>query len=155
MTDFLIDCYFNGFCKGRKNFVPTPCYAKKVLKCGVKKKFYLRLRALPLNVKFKSKIFLSTPPYAAQRGVDSALFGIARSRFSSSNLIEYLREFESICKTGLAMQAQGPQGYSLTKKTEGRKSRETVPLSSLAETMQHFRVRALLPPQSPEGRQEL
>jgi hypothetical protein len=23
MTDFLKDCYFNGFCKGRKNFVPT------------------------------------------------------------------------------------------------------------------------------------
>jgi hypothetical protein len=30
MTDFLIDCYFNGLCKGRKNFVPTPRYAKKL-----------------------------------------------------------------------------------------------------------------------------
>jgi hypothetical protein len=29
MTDFLKDCYFNGFCKGRKTFVPTPRYAKK------------------------------------------------------------------------------------------------------------------------------
>jgi hypothetical protein len=75
-----------------------------------KKKFYLRLRAMQLNVKFNSKIFLSTPRYAAQRGVysalchivgsrdsslcdiaqscDSALCGIARSRFSLSNLIK-------------------------------------------------------------------
>jgi hypothetical protein len=30
MTDFLKDCYFNGFCKGRKNFVPTSRYAKKL-----------------------------------------------------------------------------------------------------------------------------
>jgi hypothetical protein len=30
MTDFLIDCYFNGFCKGRKNFVSTPRFAKKL-----------------------------------------------------------------------------------------------------------------------------
>jgi hypothetical protein len=30
MTDFLKDCYFNGFCKGRKNFVPTPRYMKKL-----------------------------------------------------------------------------------------------------------------------------
>jgi hypothetical protein len=29
MTDFLKDCYFNGFCKGRKNFVLTLRYAKK------------------------------------------------------------------------------------------------------------------------------
>jgi hypothetical protein len=67
--------YFNGFCKGRKNFVPTPLYAKKLrampLGAELKKKFYLRFRAMPLNVKFKSKIFLSTPRYAAQRGVDS------------------------------------------------------------------------------------
>jgi hypothetical protein len=27
-------------------------------------------RAMQLNVKFKSKVFLSTPRYAAQRGVD-------------------------------------------------------------------------------------
>jgi hypothetical protein len=37
MTDFLKDCYFNGVCKGRKNFVPTPRYAKK-------------LRAMPIFV---------------------------------------------------------------------------------------------------------
>jgi hypothetical protein len=93
MTDFLKDCYFNGFCKGRKNFVPTPRYqyAKKLCAMQhsgesrlramrhsaesqlpamlhsaesifvVKKKFYLRLTAMQLNVKFKSKIFLSAP----------------------------------------------------------------------------------------------
>jgi hypothetical protein len=33
----------------------------------------------------------------------------------SSNLIEYLREFESICKTVLAHES-GDQGYNLTKK---------------------------------------
>jgi hypothetical protein len=80
MTDFLKDCYFNGFCKGRKNFVPTPRYAKKLramphnaetrlraMPHSVEflKKLYLRLSAMPLNVKFKSKIFLSTPHYAA------------------------------------------------------------------------------------------
>jgi hypothetical protein len=30
MTDILKDCYFNGFCKGKKNFVLTPRYAKKL-----------------------------------------------------------------------------------------------------------------------------
>jgi hypothetical protein len=89
MTDFLKDCYFNGFCKGRKNLVPTPRYAKKLRAMQhsamphsaesrlpamqhsaesifiYKKKFYLRLRAMQLNVKFKSKIFLSTQRYAA------------------------------------------------------------------------------------------
>jgi hypothetical protein len=28
MTDFVKDCYFNGFCKGRQNFVPTPRYMR-------------------------------------------------------------------------------------------------------------------------------
>jgi hypothetical protein len=28
MTDFLKNCFFNDFCKGRKNFVPTSRYAK-------------------------------------------------------------------------------------------------------------------------------
>jgi hypothetical protein len=93
MTDFLKDCYFNGFRKGRKNFVPTPRYAKKIRAmprlpppCGIArsrfsvfKKFYLRLRAMQLNVKFKSKFFLSTRRYAAQRGVDSTLCRIAQS----------------------------------------------------------------------------
>jgi hypothetical protein len=59
---------------------------------------------------------------------DSALCGIARSRFLSSNLIEYLREFESICKTVLAHESGDP-GVQFNEKTVGRKSRETVPLS--------------------------
>jgi hypothetical protein len=80
-----------------------------------------------LNVKFKSKIFFSTPLYAARRGVDSALCGIARSRFSSSNLVEDLHEFESICKTVLAHESGDP-GVQFNEKTEGRKSRDTVPL---------------------------
>jgi hypothetical protein len=90
---------------------------------------------MSLNVKFKSKIFLSTPRYAAQRGVDfalcrivgsrqsalcrvaqscdarsreSPLCGIAQSRFSSSNLFEYLSQFESICKTVLAHESGDP-----------------------------------------------
>jgi hypothetical protein len=58
---------------------------------------------------------------------NSALCGIARSRFSSSNLIEYPREFESICKTVLAHKSGGPV-VQFNEKTEGRKPRETVPL---------------------------
>jgi hypothetical protein len=69
MTDFLKVCYFDGFCKGRKNFVPIHRYAKKLRamphSAELKKKCYLRLCAIPINVKFKSKIFLSTPRYAA------------------------------------------------------------------------------------------
>jgi hypothetical protein len=45
-----------------------------------------------------------------------------------SNLVENLREFESICKTVLAHESGDP-GYCLTKKTEGRKSHDTVPLT--------------------------
>jgi hypothetical protein len=40
----------------------------------------------------------------------------------SSNLIEYLREFESICKTVLALESGDP-GVQFNEKTEGRKSR--------------------------------
>jgi hypothetical protein len=39
----------------------------------------------------------------------------------------YLDEFEAELKKALALN-QGPRGYYLMKKTEGRKSRETVPL---------------------------
>jgi hypothetical protein len=66
-------------------------------------------------------------PHIAARSRDSPLCGIAQSRFSSSNLIEYLREFESICKTVLAHKSGDP-GVQFNEKTEGRKSRETVPL---------------------------
>jgi hypothetical protein len=52
-------------------------YSTKLL--SLTKKFYLRLRAMPSSVKFKPKIFLPTPCYAAQRGVDSALCRISGS----------------------------------------------------------------------------
>jgi hypothetical protein len=65
MSDFLKDCYFNGFCKGRKNFVPT--FAKKLRAMHHSAKS--GLPAMPLNVKFKSKNFL----------VDSTLGGTAGS----------------------------------------------------------------------------
>jgi hypothetical protein len=84
MIDFLKDCYFNGFVKGRKKVVLTPRYAKK-------------LRAMP-------------------------------HRFSLSNLIENLREFESICKTDLAHESGDP-GVQFNEKTEHQKSRETVPFT--------------------------
>jgi hypothetical protein len=61
-------------------------------------KIYLQLRAMPSSVKFRAKILLPTSCSAAQRGVnsmlcpialscDSALCGIARRRFLSSNQI--------------------------------------------------------------------
>jgi hypothetical protein len=48
-------------------------------------------------------------------------------RFSLSNLIEYLRDFESTCKTVLAHESGDP-GVHFNEKTEGRKFRDTVPL---------------------------
>jgi hypothetical protein len=51
-----------------------------------------------------------------------------RSRFFSSNLVEDLREFESICKTVLAHESGDP-GIQFNEKTDGKKSRDTVPLS--------------------------
>jgi hypothetical protein len=53
MTDFFKDCYFNGFCKGRKNFGPTPHYAKK-------------LRAMRHSAEFLTKILFATPRYATE-----------------------------------------------------------------------------------------
>jgi hypothetical protein len=47
----------------------------------------------------------------------------------SAESIEYLREFESICKTVLAHESGDP-GVQFNEKTEGKKSRETVPLMS-------------------------
>jgi hypothetical protein len=44
---------------------------------------------------------------------------LALSRFSSSNLIEYLREFESICKTVLA--PSGDPGVQFNEKNLGSK----------------------------------
>jgi hypothetical protein len=47
----------------------------------------------------------------------------------SSNLMEYGMEFESICKTVLDHESGDPW-VQFNEKTEGRKSRDTVPLSS-------------------------
>jgi hypothetical protein len=61
MTDFFVDCYFNGVCKGRKNFVSTPRYAKKLramrhsaesLLRAMPHSAELRLRAMPHNTEF-------------------------------------------------------------------------------------------------------
>jgi hypothetical protein len=45
----------------------------------------------------------------------------------ANNFPEFLGDFEAICKTALARE-QGPRGDCLMKKSEGRKSRDTVPL---------------------------
>jgi hypothetical protein len=176
MTDFLKDYYFNGFFKGRKNFVLTPRYAKKLPAMRHSAESRLRpiphsgesrLRAMPHSVEsrlhamphiaaFKKKVLSATPRYATQCEiqvknflVDSALCGTAGSRLctmphsvesllcamrhsaelesrlpamrrsaESIFVIEYLREFESICKTVLAHESGG---YSLTKKNRGSK----------------------------------
>jgi hypothetical protein len=55
VTEFLIDCYFNGFFKGRKNFVSTPRYAKKF--CAMRHSAESRLRAMRHSGE-------STPRYA-------------------------------------------------------------------------------------------
>jgi hypothetical protein len=67
------------------------------------------------TVPLKKKFLSATPRYATQCEirvknflVDSPLCGIARSRFSSSNLIEYLRVLESTCKTVLAHESGDP-----------------------------------------------
>jgi hypothetical protein len=45
----------------------------------------------------------------------------------ANNFPEFLGDFEAICKTALARES-GPPGDCLIKKSEGRKSRDTVPL---------------------------
>jgi hypothetical protein len=51
MTDFFKD--FNGFCKDRKNFVPTPRYAKK-------------LRAMWHSAELRKKVLSANPRYSTQ-----------------------------------------------------------------------------------------
>jgi hypothetical protein len=58
------------------------------------------------------------------RNLNSAVCGTARSRFSVSNRIELLRQFESIFKPALAHESGDPE-------VPGRKSRETVPTSGM------------------------
>jgi hypothetical protein len=98
MTDLLKDCYFNGFCKGRKNFVPTPHYAKKLR--AMRQSAESRLPAMPHSAESRlpamwhsdesifvlKKVLSATPRYATQCNiqvknflVNSALCGTAVS----------------------------------------------------------------------------
>jgi hypothetical protein len=83
-TNFLIDCYFIGFCKGRKNFVSTSRYAKKLraMRHSAESRLHamphsaeVRLRAIPHSAEFrlramwhstefKKKVLHATPRYA-------------------------------------------------------------------------------------------
>jgi hypothetical protein len=47
----------------------------------------------------------------------------------SSDYLEFLGDFEDICKTALARES-GPYGGLIDEKTECRKSRDTVPLNT-------------------------
>jgi hypothetical protein len=80
MADFLIDCHFNSFCKGRKTFFsPISCYAKKLCYsalCSIAKSSDSAL----CGIVWSLKIFLPTPRYAAQRGVDMWHCGESRLR---------------------------------------------------------------------------
>jgi hypothetical protein len=60
MTNFFIDCFFNGFCKGRKNLVLTPPYAKnlRTMWHGAKS----RLRAMPDS----AELLLRAMPHSAE-----------------------------------------------------------------------------------------
>jgi hypothetical protein len=51
MTDFLKDCYFNGFYKGRKNFVPTLRYANKLR--AMQHSIAIKIQMLKSNLKSK------------------------------------------------------------------------------------------------------
>jgi hypothetical protein len=62
MTDFLIDCYFNGFCKGRTKFVSTPRYAKKLRAMRHSAEF--RLPAMPHRAALQKKVLSPTLRYA-------------------------------------------------------------------------------------------
>jgi hypothetical protein len=90
--------------------------------CGMArswKKSFICDSALCHSVKFKSNIFLPTPHYAAQRGGDSVLCCIARNQHI----------FATICRTILTRWSVTQVGL-INEKTEGQKSRETVPLGS-------------------------
>jgi hypothetical protein len=96
---FLLYCCFNGCHKSRNIGISTPSCANKLrammhsaesrlramLTVGVFLKFYLRLCAMQLSVKFKSKIFLSTPRYAAQRYVHHCAESRIFANFSANS----------------------------------------------------------------------
>jgi hypothetical protein len=56
----------------------------------------------------------------------------------ASNLIELLRQFESILKTAVVHESGGTRGTVKRKKTEGRKSRETVPVNIVQKKITKF-----------------
>jgi hypothetical protein len=57
-----------------------------------------------------------------------------RSRFSSSNLIEYLREFETICKTVLAHESGDPEvPVQFNEKNRGSKISWDCPFNNSAQ----------------------
>jgi hypothetical protein len=70
-----IDCYFNGFCKDRKNFFSNSALCQKLvtLRYAPYSAEFRVLSAAPRFATYESKIFLPALRYAAQRGVDSAL----------------------------------------------------------------------------------
>jgi hypothetical protein len=112
MTNFWKYCYFNGFCKGRKNFVLTPRYATQ---CEIQVKNFLVDSALCRIAGSRDSALCGIA-----QSCDSALCGIARSRFSSLNSIKYLSKFESICKTVLAHESGDP-GVQFNEKNRGSK----------------------------------
>jgi hypothetical protein len=105
MDDFLLDCCFNAIYEGLKFRKSTPRYANQLR--AMPHSAELRLRSMPHSAEsqlcamwhsteflkkissptphyatqheIQFKIFWSTLRYAAQRGVDSALCGIAQS----------------------------------------------------------------------------
>jgi hypothetical protein len=51
----------------------------------------------------------------------------------NSNIVDFLGEYEAICETALGHES-GPYRWGwLTKKTEGRKTRATVPLMNITQ----------------------
>jgi hypothetical protein len=114
---------------------------------------------MPVSVKFKSKIFLPTPRYVARHKVDSALCHIMGSHHSplcriaqsfysmpchiarscdfklcskawSKHLFVNFSANSQPCAKIFKTVDQWPKWYWFMKKTQGQKSRETVPFTS-------------------------
>jgi hypothetical protein len=60
-------------------------------------------------------------------GVNDTAEIVSAVSMTPLNIIDFLGEYEAICETGLGRES-GPNGGLFDKKTEGRKSRDTVPL---------------------------
>jgi hypothetical protein len=58
-------------------------------------------------------------------------------RTISNDYLEFLGDFEAICETALARES-GPQGVLIDEKSEGRISRDTVPLMVENMIKSHF-----------------